>query len=196
MCYSTTFQFKGNRIQFEFNVSILDRIESALKNLCAENIPYASTNLEEVKKLINKHNKLVRFADKSPAGWTAVEEYKSDELAEHSDDKKKLSLAEKRVSATLTHSTSEGCKELKRYGVLFTCLSSRAVHIETANSLETDYFLNALRCFITRGPVCKVRSNEGTNITGAEKELQRVLSEMDNNAIQRSLCMEFKADSA
>ena len=90
---------------------------------------------------------------------------------------------------------NEGRKELKRYCALFTCLSSRAVHIETANSLETDSFLNALRRFIARrGPVREIRSDQGTNITGAEKELQRALSAMENNAIQRSSCTEFKVD--
>ena len=32
----------------------------------------------------------------------------------------------------------EGRKERKRYGVLFTCIASRALHIETANSISRD----------------------------------------------------------
>ena len=89
----------------------------------------------------------------------------------------------------------EGRKELKRYGVLFTCLSSRAVHIEAANSLETNSFLNALHRFIARrGPVREIRSDRGTNIVGAEKELKKALDEMDHSIIQESLCREYKAD--
>ena len=89
----------------------------------------------------------------------------------------------------------EGRKELKRYGVLFTCLSSRAVHIEAANSLETNSFLNALPRFIARrGPVREIRSDRGTNIVGAEKELKKALDEMDHSIIQESLCREYKAD--
>ena len=41
-------------------------------------------------------------------------------------------------------------KELKRYGVMFTCLCSRSIHIEVAQSLETDSFILSLRRFIGR----------------------------------------------
>ena len=63
----------------------------------------------------------------------------------------------------------EGRKELKRYGVLFTCLFSRAVHLEVAHTLETDSYINALRRFICRrGPVRRIRSDQGTNCVGAK----------------------------
>lgn len=48
----------------------------------------------------------------------------------------------------------QGRKEVKRYGVLFTFMASRAIHLEVSNTLETDSFINALRRFICRrGPI-------------------------------------------
>ncbi|XP_078483450.1 uncharacterized protein LOC144743487 [Ciona intestinalis] len=75
---------------------------------------------------------------------------------------------------------------VKRYGVLFTCLSSRAIHIETANSLDTSSCINALRRFVARrGPVIQIRSDCGTNIVGTRNELQSC--QPDQNEIQRFL---------
>ena len=63
-------------------------------------------------------------------------------------------------------------KELKRYGVMFTCLCSRAIHIEIAHSLETDSFILSLRIFIVRqGNIHLMRSDKGTNFIGAINEL-------------------------
>ena len=58
----------------------------------------------------------------------------------------------------------EGRKTLKRYGLIFTCLASRAVHLETLNTMETDSFISALRRFIKRrGKVRELRSDQGPN---------------------------------
>ena len=84
--------------------------------------------------------------------------------------------------------TKEGRKEHKRYGALFTCLVSRAVHIEVANSLETDCFLNALRRFIARrGPVREVRCDNGTNFVDAKRELREAVNEMNHDEITEKL---------
>ena len=72
-----------------------------------------------------------------------------------------------------------GRKQQKRYGVLFTCLASRAVHIEICESLDTSSFINALRRFqARRGQVTYIRSDNGTNFVGAERELREELQKL------------------
>ncbi len=88
----------------------------------------------------------------------------------------------------------EGRKELKRYGVLFTCLTSRAIHLEAARSLETDTFINVLRRFLARrGPVRQLRSDQGTNLSGARRELKEALAEMNKDKV-RSFLVERECD--
>ena len=85
----------------------------------------------------------------------------------------------------------EGRKELKRYGVVFTCRCCRAIHLETAVSLTTDSFINALRRFIAiRGPVRELRCDRGTNFIGAERELREAVSELDENRLKQFLLKE------
>ncbi|XP_052762111.1 uncharacterized protein LOC128204746 [Mya arenaria] len=56
----------------------------------------------------------------------------------------------------------------KRWAVLFTCLTSRAVHIEVIEELSSSSFINALRRFTSiRGKVKVYRSDNGTNFMGA-----------------------------
>lgn len=89
----------------------------------------------------------------------------------------------------------EGREQLKRYSVLFTCLASRAIHLETATSLESDSFISAFWRFVARrGQVREMRSDRGTNFIGAEKELKLALEEMDHKWIQEIMSKEFNAD--
>ncbi|XP_022102427.1 uncharacterized protein LOC110985605 [Acanthaster planci] len=82
----------------------------------------------------------------------------------------------------------EGRKELKRYGVLFTCMSSRAIHIETTTALSTDVFINALRRFIAiRGPIRQLRCDQGTNFVGTRSELNEALKEMNTDHVRKFL---------
>ncbi|XP_047674529.1 uncharacterized protein LOC125145500 [Tachysurus fulvidraco] len=80
--------------------------------------------------------------------------------------------------------TKQGRKEQKRYGLIFTCLSSRAVHVEMLDDLTTDAFINALRCFIA---ICRavreIRSDQGSNFVGAKNELSRALKEVDKDRL-------------
>ncbi|XP_062600914.1 uncharacterized protein LOC134262527 [Saccostrea cucullata] len=71
----------------------------------------------------------------------------------------------------------QGRKEIKRYGLLFTCMCSRAIHIEMLDDMSTDAFINGLRCFIAiRGTVRQLRSDQGTNFIGAKNEFQKALN--------------------
>lgn len=57
-----------------------------------------------------------------------------------------------------------------------------------ANSLETDACINALRRFISRrGQVVSIRSDNGTNFIGAERELREALAALNHEQIQRAL---------
>ncbi len=69
---------------------------------------------------------------------------------------------------------------MKRYGVNFTCLASRAAHLELTNSLDTDACINALHRFISRRrQVEHLLSDNGTYFIGAERELQEALSSLN-----------------
>lgn len=68
---------------------------------------------------------------------------------------------------------SVGRRTEKRWGVLVTCLTIRAIHLEVAHSLTADSCIMALRNVIARrGVPCVIYSDRGTNFVGANKELK------------------------
>ena len=82
-------------------------------------------------------------------------------------------------------------KREKRYGCLFTCLSTRAVHIELAHSLDTDSFIMAMRRMMARrGNVSLVCSDNGTNFRAGERELRQALQQWNQTKIADTLSQE------
>ena len=78
--------------------------------------------------------------------------------------------------------TNEGRKKVKNYGVIFTILSIWAIHLEVVNLIDKDFFITCLRRFFERrGNLRKLRSDKGSNLIGAEKELSKDFLEMDQN---------------
>ncbi len=82
---------------------------------------------------------------------------------------------------------TRGQASSKRWAVLFTCMSTRAIHIEVIDSMDSSSFINALRRFFAiRGPAKQLRSDCGTNFVGACKEL-KMESITDDRRVQEYL---------
>ncbi|KFD46866.1 hypothetical protein M513_12271 [Trichuris suis] len=93
-------------------------------------------------------------------------------------------------------------KTEKRYICLFTCLTTRAVHLELSYSLDTDSFLMAFRRFTNRrGVPSTVYSDNATNFVAGRKETQRGLQlwnqqKINDEMIQRRIRWVFSPPGA
>ena len=81
---------------------------------------------------------------------------------------------------------------VKRNGCVFTCFTTRAVHIEISHSLDTDSMLNALRRFISiRGCPEQIKSDRGSNFVNASKELTECMERWNEEQIS-TFCLQRK----
>ena len=63
---------------------------------------------------------------------------------------------------------------------MFTCLSSRAMHVEATSCLTAHSFIQALRQLTSRsGNARMFQSDNGNNFIGANIELKKEFFEMD-----------------
>ncbi|XP_055314000.1 uncharacterized protein LOC129575097 [Sitodiplosis mosellana] len=71
-------------------------------------------------------------------------------------------------------SRGRGQKSYKGYVAVFTCMATKAVHLELAGDLSTQTFLHAFDRFIARRGLCHdVFSDCGTNFVGADNDMKR-----------------------
>ena len=88
-----------------------------------------------------------------------------------------------------------GRSSVKRWAVIFTCMSCLAVHFEVSHTLDTDSFLAAFSRFTARRCTpTTVFSDNATNLVAAEKELQGMLKALDEDTIKHrnpSIALKF-----
>ncbi|XP_055623383.1 uncharacterized protein LOC129766811 [Toxorhynchites rutilus septentrionalis] len=74
----------------------------------------------------------------------------------------------------------------KRWGMLATCLTVRAIHIEVVYSLSTSSCIMAIRNFIARrGTPLNIYSDRGTNFVGANRELKQIEDAINQHELMK-----------
>lgn len=72
-----------------------------------------------------------------------------------------------------------GRRTEKRWGIVFKCMTTRCVHLDLLENLDSDAFLMCLRRFIARrGKPFELLSDNGTNFVGRARELREAFEAM------------------
>ncbi|XP_068206223.1 uncharacterized protein [Palaemon carinicauda] len=81
-----------------------------------------------------------------------------------------------------------GRAQMKHWGVIFTCLNTRAIHLEVASNLTSDSFISVFRRFLARrGQVKTVICDCGTNTVGSRKVLDSSYEFLAGNKVRNEL---------
>ena len=96
------FKRKANEDQYKFNLKLGETLENAKSAAQKSQLEKVKSELDEGEKLLLERQKHILLADKSESGWLTVEEYKKHDLAENSDDEKRIFSAERRARSTLS----------------------------------------------------------------------------------------------
>ena len=76
-------------------------------------------------------------------------------------------------------------KRDKHYGVIFTCLNTRAVHLEMAVDCSTMEFQQVMRRFFAlRGYPAVIMSDNGTQLVGAAREAREMVKGLDQDQLR------------
>nr|XP_049461184.1 uncharacterized protein LOC125906437 isoform X2 [Anopheles coluzzii] len=80
---------------------------------------------------------------------------------------------------------SIGRRVEKRWGAIFTCMTTRAIHLEIAKDLSTNSFIMCLKNVQhRRGKICHIYSDNGTNFVGANRQITELIERCATNGIK------------
>ena len=96
------FKRKANEDQYKFNLKLAETFDSAKSAAEKSNLEKVKSDLDEGEKLLVERQKHILLADKSEFGWSTVEEYKQHDLADDSEDEKRIYSAERRARVVMS----------------------------------------------------------------------------------------------
>jgi hypothetical protein len=88
------FKSEGNKIQFRFNEEIAADLTKLQKH-CTSSV--ANSLVTDICDKLKSRNKRIRIADTSAGGWATVREYEQNEIADNSNNGKRIRQAENRA---------------------------------------------------------------------------------------------------
>ena len=96
------FKRKANEDQYKFNLKLAGTFDSAKSAAEKSNLEKVKSDLEKGEKMLVERQKHILLADKSEYGWSTVEEYKQHDLADDSEDEKRIYSTERRARAVMS----------------------------------------------------------------------------------------------
>ena len=88
------------------------------------------------------------------------------------------------LTIKLNKGTRHPSRTAKRYGIIFTYVTTQTVHLKLAGDISTDSFMLSLCRFKTsRGHPESIRRDNGSNFIGYKRELKDTVSKLDEKKI-------------
>ena len=117
------FKRPGNKEQYKFSRTILNLAKAGLEYFDEDGVLQDGEEgvfelLKAISDQATKRIKHIKLADRSEAGWTMVQHYEADPIADDSDDEKRINAAEKKAVSSRKSSNNK----IRRPGE-FCCLS-------------------------------------------------------------------------